>query len=170
MIKFVAPLCWFFAERAAGRPIAQPPILWDFWWVAHLALARLLWVRHRWAWSAGVAVAGIEVGIVAVKLAIWLAHPDLSFWRLLWLTNKLYVLAFFLLLLGLSEHIAFRIAYAIAAAACILLQGFYLSAVLKSVGRGASFAAHPRMKHPRARWWALPERDDGFVGFRTCAL
>jgi len=101
VIKFVAPLAWFVAERAAGRPIAGPPILWDFWWVAHLALAHLLWVRHRWAWGAGVAVAGIEIGTVAVKLALWFSHPDLSFWRLLWLTNKLYVLAFFLLLLAL---------------------------------------------------------------------
>jgi len=48
---------------------------------------------------------------------------------------------FFLLLIGLSEHIAFWIAYALAAAACILLQGFYLSAVLKSAARGASFSA-----------------------------
>jgi ergothioneine biosynthesis protein EgtB len=38
------------------------------------------------------------------------------------------------------------------------------------VQRGASFASRSRMKHPRARWWALPERDDGFVGFRTCAV
>jgi ergothioneine biosynthesis protein EgtB len=38
------------------------------------------------------------------------------------------------------------------------------------VQRGASFATRSRMRHPRARWWALPERDDGFVGFRTCAL
>ena len=38
------------------------------------------------------------------------------------------------------------------------------------VQRGASFATRSRMKHPRARAWALPERDDGFVGFRTCAL
>ncbi len=36
--------------------------------------------------------------------------------------------------------------------------------------RGASFATRSRMKHPRARWWALPERDEGFVGFRTCAV
>jgi inner membrane protein len=47
---------------------------------------------------------------------------------------------FFLLLLGLSEHIEFWIAYAIAAAACILLQGFYLGAVLKGAWRGASFS------------------------------
>lgn len=38
------------------------------------------------------------------------------------------------------------------------------------VQRGASFATRSRMKHPRARWWALPERDDGFVGFRTCGV
>jgi iron(II)-dependent oxidoreductase len=38
------------------------------------------------------------------------------------------------------------------------------------VQRGASFATRLRMKHPRARWWALPERDEGFVGFRTCAI
>ncbi|MGE4239723.1 SUMF1/EgtB/PvdO family nonheme iron enzyme [Ramlibacter sp.] len=36
--------------------------------------------------------------------------------------------------------------------------------------RGASFATPARMRHPKARAWALPERDDGFVGFRTCAL
>jgi ergothioneine biosynthesis protein EgtB len=38
------------------------------------------------------------------------------------------------------------------------------------VVRGASFATRGRMKHPRARGWALPERDDGFIGFRTCAV
>jgi len=48
---------------------------------------------------------------------------------------------FFLLLIALSEHIAFAAAYAAAAAACIALLGFYLSAVLKSALRGASFAA-----------------------------
>jgi ergothioneine biosynthesis protein EgtB len=38
------------------------------------------------------------------------------------------------------------------------------------VQRGASFAARARMKHPKWRGFALPERDDGFVGFRSCAL
>jgi formylglycine-generating enzyme required for sulfatase activity len=36
--------------------------------------------------------------------------------------------------------------------------------------RGASFATRSRMRHPRARMWALPQRDEGFVGFRTCAV
>ena len=48
---------------------------------------------------------------------------------------------FFLLLVSLSEHIAFPWAYLIASAACIGLLGFYLSAVLRSVARGLGFAA-----------------------------
>lgn len=48
---------------------------------------------------------------------------------------------FFLLLVSLSEHIAFGLAYALAMLACIGLIGFYLSAVLGSRVRGAGFAA-----------------------------
>jgi inner membrane protein len=48
---------------------------------------------------------------------------------------------FFLLLLSLSEHIPFGRAYLISAAACIGLQGFYLSYVLGSARRGIGFAA-----------------------------
>jgi len=47
---------------------------------------------------------------------------------------------FFLLLVSLSEHIAFHWAYLVASIACIGLLGFYLSAVLRSVGRGLGFA------------------------------
>lgn len=36
--------------------------------------------------------------------------------------------------------------------------------------RGASFATRRRMKHPRQRCFAMPEQDDFFVGFRTCAV
>ena len=48
---------------------------------------------------------------------------------------------FFLLLLSLSEHIAFGYAYLAASGACIGLLGFYLSFVLHSVKRGAVFSA-----------------------------
>ena len=48
---------------------------------------------------------------------------------------------FFLLLLGLSEHIAFGIAYVAASVACIGLLGFYLAHVLRSRARGVGFAA-----------------------------
>ncbi len=48
---------------------------------------------------------------------------------------------FFLLLVSLSEHIDFLIAYLVASVACIGLLGFYLVAVLRSLGRGLGFAA-----------------------------
>ncbi len=48
---------------------------------------------------------------------------------------------FFLLLVSLSEHIAFGMAYLGAAAACIGLIAFYLSAVLRSTARALGFAA-----------------------------
>jgi len=48
---------------------------------------------------------------------------------------------FFLLLLSLSEHIAFWQAYIVSAVACIGLQGFYLSGVLNNTKQGLSFSA-----------------------------
>jgi inner membrane protein len=48
---------------------------------------------------------------------------------------------FFLLLLSLSEHLDFLIAYLIATAACVALIGFYLSAVLHSGKRGLAAGA-----------------------------
>ncbi len=46
---------------------------------------------------------------------------------------------FFLLLVGLSEHIAFVWAYLAASVACIVLIGFYLSHVLRNWRRGLGF-------------------------------
>nr|WP_324259660.1 cell envelope integrity protein CreD [Cellvibrio fontiphilus] len=48
---------------------------------------------------------------------------------------------FYLLLLALSEHIAFVVAYTISAFACVLLIGFYVSHVLQSMRRGIGFSA-----------------------------
>ncbi|MBD9356301.1 cell envelope integrity protein CreD [Methylomonas albis] len=48
---------------------------------------------------------------------------------------------FFLLLLSLSEHLDFVLAYLIASAACVTLIGFYLSAVLRSIKRGIAAGA-----------------------------
>ncbi len=47
---------------------------------------------------------------------------------------------FFLLLLSLSEHLDFVIAYLLATSACVSLIGFYLSAVLHSRRRGVAAA------------------------------
>ena len=99
VIKYLAPILYVVSERAAGRSPAGVPIMWDFWWVAHLLLAWLLWRRHRLAWAFGVAVSGLEIVIVTLKFVLFLRAPELSFWRLLWFTNKVYVLAFFVVLL-----------------------------------------------------------------------
>lgn len=48
---------------------------------------------------------------------------------------------FFLLLIALSEHIAFLAAYGVSAAACVLLIGGYLSGALGSHWRGTLFGA-----------------------------
>lgn len=48
---------------------------------------------------------------------------------------------FFLLLVSLSEHIDFVLAYLAASAACIVLIGYYLAHVLRDWKRGAGFAA-----------------------------
>ncbi|MCY1374138.1 Inner membrane protein CreD [compost metagenome] len=46
---------------------------------------------------------------------------------------------FYLLLLSLSEHLPFSLAYAIAASACVALVGFYVSHVLRGWVRGGGF-------------------------------
>jgi hypothetical protein len=94
VVKYLAPLLW---GLSAGVPA---PVMWDFWPLAHGALATLLWRRHRWAWSAAVAIATLEILIVAWKLGRFALHPQLEFWRLLWATNKIYVLVYFLALLA----------------------------------------------------------------------
>lgn len=99
VIKYLAPVLHVLSERAAGRAPGAAPVMWDFWWAAHLLLAWLLWRRHPRARAAGLAVSATEIVIVVVKLVLYLGHPDLSFWRLLWFTNKVYVLAFFVFLL-----------------------------------------------------------------------
>lgn len=48
---------------------------------------------------------------------------------------------FYLLLLSLSEHIEFGIAYGISATACVFLIGFYVHYVLQSFGRALGFTA-----------------------------
>jgi formylglycine-generating enzyme required for sulfatase activity len=40
----------------------------------------------------------------------------------------------------------------------------------QGVLRGASFATRARWRHPKARRFAAPERDDLFCGFRSCVL
>lgn len=100
VVKFLAPVLFYLSERYAGRPIAEPPVMWDFWWVAHLGLAWLLWRRHPLCLPAGLGLAAAESLLAFARLVSYVRRPDLSFWGLLWLTNKVFVLGFFLFLLA----------------------------------------------------------------------
>jgi len=100
VVKYLVPLHWYWAERLAGRAVARVPVMWDFWPLAHAALGVALWRGARRAWSLAVAVAAAECLVVSVKLVLFARAPEPSLWNLLWLTNKLYVLAFFAVLLG----------------------------------------------------------------------
>jgi hypothetical protein len=99
VIKYLSPITWFWSERLAGRDPGAAPVMWDLWPVAHAALAVALWRRTPWARGFGLAVAGVEVAVVVTKLALYLRAPVLDYWHLLWLTNKIYVLAVFACLL-----------------------------------------------------------------------
>ena len=66
---------------------------------------------------------------------------DLRIHPLQYLMVGLALAIFFLLLLSLSEHIPFWVAYAVSATACIGLQAVYLTGVLRSRLRGLGFAA-----------------------------
>jgi hypothetical protein len=105
VVKYLAPILWFWSETAAGRVPAAVPVMWDFWPLAHALLAILLWRCSEplglRTWSLAMSVAAVETTIVVAKLSAWGAQPDRSFWKLLWLTNKVYVLLFFLWLLAL---------------------------------------------------------------------
>lgn len=99
-VKYLAPWCWFLAERAAGRAPETAPVMWDFWPLVHAALAVTLWRRASWTWTFAVAVALLEIAVVAVKFALFLRAPEWTFWKLLWFTNKIYVLVFFAVFAG----------------------------------------------------------------------
>jgi len=93
--KFLMPVVYALGNR---EPLGRY-VMWDFWWVAHLGLGFGLARRRAWAWSAGLAVALLEIGIVATKYALFLRAPDWDFWHTSWFVNKLFVLGLFALLL-----------------------------------------------------------------------
>jgi hypothetical protein len=99
VVKYLVPVVWFWSERFAGREAVAVPVMWDLWPLAHVLLAVGLWRRARGVWAYALAVAVVESGVVIVKLASYLGAPELTLWKLLWLTNKVYVLALFLCLL-----------------------------------------------------------------------
>ncbi len=106
--KYLAPLLFDLALALHGESggsggrsgaLAGAGVMWDLWPLTHLALAFGLWRRHRLVWIYGVTLALAESAVVLTKFFFFLRAPEWTFWKLLWFTNKVYVLLFFLCLL-----------------------------------------------------------------------
>jgi hypothetical protein len=100
VVKYLVPLLWSLSRALDGASEEPSQIMWDLWPVTHAVLAVALWRGLRWSWDYGVLLAAAESAVVATKFALYLRAPEWSFWKLLWFTNKIYVLAFFLCLLA----------------------------------------------------------------------
>jgi hypothetical protein len=94
-IKYLFPIAY---AQAYGLPIGAH-IYWDFWWVAHLWLARALLRWKPYTWLLAVGVSGVEIAIVVTKLSLFLAAPEWTIWTTNWFINKLFVLLCFCLML-----------------------------------------------------------------------
>ena len=85
MGKFVVPILYYVAEHQAGRAIPDVPVLWDFWWPVYMILAYALVSRARRARSFFIALGIARALWAIVTLTLFFAHPEWSFWRLVWL-------------------------------------------------------------------------------------
>jgi len=105
VVKVLVPLLFELSLVLTVEPVGAPQalhgagVMWDLWPLAHLLLAVGLWRRHRFVRAYGVTLALSESAVVATKFFLFLRAPEWTFWKLLWFTNKVYVLVFFLCLL-----------------------------------------------------------------------
>lgn len=110
VVKYLVPLLFGLSLALAGEApggfggggsaaLAGAGVMWDLWPLTHVVLAVLLWQRQRFAWIYGVILALAESAVVLTKFYFYLRAPEWTFWKLLWFTNKVYVLLFFLCLL-----------------------------------------------------------------------
>ena len=96
VIKFIFPFSFSWYE---GTPL-DTYIMWDFWWVVHLWLGWALLSWQRYTYALAVSVSVVEITIISVKLKVFLGDPSWTIWTANWFTNKLFVLACFVLMLG----------------------------------------------------------------------
>lgn len=106
VIKFIFPFAFAWYE---GTPL-DTYIMWDFWWVVHLWLGWALLSWQRYTYALAVSVSAVEIAIISVKFKMFLVDPSWTIWTANWFTNKLFVLACFVLMLGycVAKHRKFR--------------------------------------------------------------
>ena len=96
VIKFIFPFAFSWYE---GTPL-DTYIMWDFWWVVHLWLGWALLSWQRYTYALAISVSAVEIAIISVKFKMFLGDPSWTIWTANWFTNKLFVLACFVLMLG----------------------------------------------------------------------
>ena len=96
VIKFIFPFSFSWYE---GTPL-DTYIMWDFWWVVHLWLGWALLSWQRYTYALAISVSAVEIAIISVKFKMFLGDPSWTIWTANWFTNKLFVLACFVLMLG----------------------------------------------------------------------
>lgn len=90
--KYVGPMLYYISERMAGRPIADVPVMWDFWWPLYLLVAAQVYVKTRRAWILFLTLGVARVLWSAVVLTLFFAKPDWDFWGLQWLLYEVVAL------------------------------------------------------------------------------
>ena len=94
VIKFLLPVG---AALRDHLPLATY-VMWDFWWVAHLVLARALLKPDARTWWFAVLVSWVEIAIIGTKFTVFLQDPHWTFWKTNWFVNKCVVLTLFMTL------------------------------------------------------------------------
>jgi hypothetical protein len=107
VIKYLLPIGFALHE---GVPLDRY-IMWDLWWIVHIALgwSLLHWRRHTYAFALTVSV--VEIVIIVTKFWIFLSAPDWTLWRSNWFINKVFVLACFVMMLVYLLRYAERLRY-----------------------------------------------------------
>ena len=95
IIKFILPVSYAIY---AGQPVTTY-IMWDFWWVIHIALGYFLLNYQYWVRYFTLVVSLAEIIIIVVKFIDYYLHPITTFWKINWFINKVFVLALFISLL-----------------------------------------------------------------------
>ncbi len=91
-VKYVSPMLYYISERMAGRPLADVPVMWDFWWPVYLLVAAQVHGKMRRAWILFLTLGVARVLWSAVVLTLFFAKPDWDFWGLQWLLYEVIVL------------------------------------------------------------------------------
>jgi len=96
-IKYILPIGWALRQQTSWETFIY---FWDAWWIIHFAVGYGLIHQKRGVWKWALALAIAEIVIIVTKFVLYLQNPNLDFWHLSWLVNKVCLLVYFCVLLA----------------------------------------------------------------------